>query len=520
MENYGFLSLIPPILAIVLAIYTREVLFSLFVAVLTGMFILSNYNILGMFTGTMQMIVEKMADGSWNAKILLFCALLGAIIGLINRSGGADAFAKWAAAKIKSRASAQIITWLFGLVIFVDDYFNSLTIGSVMRPVTDKFKVSREKLAYILDATAAADCVLIPLSTWVGYILSILAAEFTNLGVAETPFMAFIYAIPRNFYSWLTLFMVAYVALTNFDFGLMAKAERRAMELGQVYDPKVERSLPGDDFKGLEPSPKGKISDLVVPIVGLIIAVLISMLALGGFFKGATIKAAFEATDSSMAMVYGTIITVILAVAWSTLRRVLTLSEAMEAFLQGVKSMVVTFCILILAWSIGGVCSKLGTGNFVAQIVKLGFPVWLIPFTVFIASCIISFATGTSWGTFAVMLPIALPMAHAGGFDLNLAIAAVLAGGIFGDHCSPISDTTILSSTGAGCFHIDHVRTQIPYAVLVAAICGIGYFLAGLINNFFILWPIVLALLVGTIYVLRNRSLPKTDQLKATNKTV
>ena len=493
MGDFGWLSLVPPLVVIVLAVLTREVMVSLLAGIVAGLLIFTGGSISATFVEVFELVVGKMADGEWNARILMTVALMGALVGLLSRSGASMAFARYAQSRVKSRRGVQMLTVLAGIFVFFDDYFNSLTIGSVMRPVADRFKVSREKLAYLIDSTAAPVCVLVPVSTWAAYILSLIAAEYVKIGNTTAPLQAFLSSIPYNYYAWATLSVIAFIAYTGLDFGPMAKAETEAM---QAADP-VEVDLSDS---------KATLLDIFVPVVGLIAATLIFMVALGGYFGGATLGEAFENTNSATAMMYGAFSAVALAVAWYTVTRRLSLSDSMDAVIEGMKSMMISIVVLILAWSLGGVTEMLGTGPYVAHLVSGNIPTLLIPLVAFVASCLIAFSTGTSWGTFAIMIPIAVPMAVTAGLDIPMLMGAVLAGGIFGDHCSPISDTTILSSSGAGCNHLKHVQTQLPYALLAAGGSSLGFIVAGLLGNALVGVLVAVGVTLGVTWMISQRT--------------
>lgn len=498
MDEFGWLSIVPPLVAIILAIVTKEVIIALFFGAFSGMLIYTGGNLLTTFTETFELIVYKMADGEWNARILLTVALLGALVGLLSKSGASLHFAETAQKRVKTKRGAQLTTVLAGIFIFFDDYFNCLTVGSVMRPVTDRFRISREKLAYLIDSTAAPVCVLFPISTWAAYIFSLIAAEYSKLGQDVSPLTVFVQAVPYNIYAWITLALIAFIAYSGLDFGPMAKAEARV----------AKAPLPAPVVAVAKGSGKATLWDIYVPVFTLIIATIVAMLALGGLFGGATVREAFEATDSATAMMYGVFIAVVVAISMYGARRLLTLSENMEAIIEGMKSMMISIVVLTLAWSIGGVTEKLGTGDFVATLVTGNIPTFLLPLVAFLTACVIAFATGTSWGTFAIMLPIAVPMAVASGLHIPMLIGAVLAGGVFGDHCSPISDTTILSSTGADCNHIEHVRTQLPYALLAAGAAAVGFIAAGISGSAWVALGISVALIIGAMYFISKYVAP------------
>jgi len=509
MEHYGWLSLLPPIITVVLALLTKEVVFSLFTGVFVGYLIVNNWNPITALIGATDGIANSLNDG-WNIRIILFCALLGAFVGLMQATGAANAFGRWMASKVKSRTGTLIITWLFGIFIFIDDYFNSLTIGTVMRPVTDEQKISRAKLAYILDSTAAPISVLAPISSWVVTIMSIIKGSdgFTKLGVSEFTF--FIMLIPINLYAILAILLVLQTTLRK-DFGPMAKSEAMALKGLGLYN--VEFGQPTGEIKeGIVVKERAKAVDMVLPIlvlVGLAVTFFPVTTYLGAIdgenihtfseaVKSMSLKEAFNNTDASKALFYASVFTLVFSSIYFILRGLLTIQKVGEAIISGIKSMVPALVILTLAWTIGTVIKSspedggLGLSKYLAHVVTSGgFPLWALPVVVFLIAAAISFATGTSWGTFSIMIPITLPIAialaeKAGANLLNsalIAVGAAVGGAIFGDHCSPISDTTILSSTGASCPHLEHVATQIPYAVFAMITAAIGYIVAGIFDS-------------------------------------
>jgi len=501
--NYGFLSIIPPILAITLAIITKEVYTSLLVGIFVGCLILTNFNPLIAFTKMFDIIFSKIGDAEWNVPNMIFICFLGALITVITAAGGSRAFAEWASSKIKNRAWAQAAAWLLGLFIFIDDYFNCLTIGAIMKPITDKYRVSRAKLAYILDSTAAPVCIIAPISSWIAYVTSIFAEQFQATNLDLSPFQVFMQIIPWNFYALLTILMVGIICFTDLEFGPMARFEYRAINTGQLNE---ERGVPpsGDDLSGIKVSSKGKASDLILPLVALIILTVIWMLYTGGFFAGSSLREAFANTNAVVSLAYAAFICVVFCGVLYIPRGLLTFNDFMASVIQGMKSMIPTLVILALAWTLGGISSELGTGTYVADLFTENVSTALMPAIIFLISCFISFSIGSSYGTFAVMLPIAIPMAVAADAHLLSMIAAVLAGGVFGDHCSPVSDTTIMSSSGASCHHIDHVTTQLPYAITVGVISLIGFLVGGFIQNIVIVLPLSIILLVITLKVLHN----------------
>ena len=499
MDHAGYLGFIPPFLAITLALITKDVIFSVFLGIASGALIHAGGDPFAALIHVTDLMADKVAD-EWNVRIFLFCGLLGGLVGLLSWAGSAQAFGHWTTNFIKGRQSAQLYAWIFGIVVFIDDYFNSLAVGSVMRPITDRRQVSRAKLAYILDSTAAPICILAPVSSWVVTIISQIRASagFEELGVSEMSF--FVKLIPYNLYALFSLLMVFLVAVFNRDFGPMAESERFAAEGKMLFNEKKYGPAPGqlevhDEAKG------AKWYDMVVPMLILILACIVafpvsSYLALEEG-KSLTLLEAFRDADASKALFYGIIFSLAFSYLYFLGRRILTIKLASDAIIDGVKSMVPALAILMLAWTIGHIISKpgseggLGLPLFIDQFIKENaFPLWLLPLSVFGIACIIAFSTGTSWGTFGIMIPITLPIAmslaksHGMNADETMhaclvSIAAVLSGSVFGDHCSPISDTTILSSAGAGCPHLEHVTTQFPYAIFIAACSGVGIFVGG-----------------------------------------
>lgn len=511
--EYGVLSVIPSILAITLAIVTKEVYTSLLVGIFTGCLILTDFNPLLAFTKMFDNVFSKMGDAEWNVPNMIFILFLGSLITVITAAGGSRAFAEWASSKIKNRAWAQGAAWLLGLFIFIDDYFNSLTIGAIVKPVTDKYRVSRAKLAYILDSTAAPVCIIAPISSWIAYVTSIFAEQFKAANLDLSPYHVFMQVIPWNFYALLTIIMVGIICFSDLEFGPMAKFEYRAIKTGQLNE---DRGVPpsGDDLSGVKVSDKGKAIDLILPLVALIILTVIWMLYTGGFFAGASLNEAFANTNAVASLAYAAFICVVFCGLLYIPRGLLTFNDFMASVIQGMKSMVPTLAILALAWTLGGISSELGTGTYVANLFTENISAALMPAIIFIISCFISFSIGSSYGTFAIMLPIAIPMAVVAEAHLLSMIAAVLAGGVLGDHCSPISDTTIMSSTGASCHHIDHVTTQLPYAVTVGIISLIGFLVGGFINNVTIVLPLTMILLVATLKVLHNITIKNDEYIK------
>ena len=511
--EYQWLSVIPPVLAIGLALLTKRVLPSLGIGIISGAFILTGYQPVATVTKTFGILAGKVTD-SWNLSILGFLVILGVLVHLVTVAGGSAAYGKWAATKIKSRVGAQLATVFLGILIFIDDYFNSLTVGTVMRPVTDKYKISRAKLAYILDATAAPICIIAPVSSWVATIMSTMGDKFKASDVTMEPFSAFMMTIPLNLYAWLTIIMMLIICLSKIEFGPMAYHEEKALLQGDVGGLALEDKVTN------EISDKGTVYDLVIPIAGLVVFVLIAMTYTGGFFAGGmSVLDAIKNTDAAKSLLFGGLAALVLSLLLFLPRGVVSVGQLPKAVYGGFMSMLPANLILIFAWTIGGIISELGTGVFLAGQLGDKLPFWAYPAMAFILSGFMAFATGTSWGTFAIMIPIAIDLALV--VDPNLLIllmSAVLAGAVYGDHCSPISDTTILSSTGAACKHIDHVNTQLPYATLVAGICFVGYilsaFLTRVTSSVFVNAGITLVVCIGILVFVMN-ILHRQTQAKA-----
>lgn len=478
--NTGW-SLVPALVAIVLALITKEVYSSLFVGILFGGLLYSGFNLVA----TMEHVfvdgmIGSLAD-SWNAGILIFLVILGAMVQMMNRAGGSAAFGRWAAANVKSKVGAQIATIFLGMLIFIDDYFNCLTVGSVMRPVTDKHGISREKLAYLIDATAAPVCIIAPISSW--------AAAVTSSVDGLNGLDLFIKAIPYNFYALLTILMMFVLAIGKFDFGPMALAEA-----AQRVQHKSEGHLPGEATIGstqntVEDNPKGKVIHLILPIIVLIICCVIGMIYTGDYFNGASFSEAFANSDASVGLVFGSVVALIFTIIFFVATGVISFKNCMSCIPDGFKAMVPAILILTFAWTLKAMTNSLGSDVFVDNMVQNfadnNAVMSLIPAFVFVVGCIISFATGTSWGTFGILIPI---VAKVFDYDINntlmvICVSACMAGAVCGDHCSPISDTTIMASAGAQCEHINHVSTQLPYAITAALLSLVAYIFAGFVRN-------------------------------------
>ncbi|MBR3469106.1 MAG: Na+/H+ antiporter NhaC family protein [Lachnospiraceae bacterium] len=489
-----FWSLLPPIIAIALALITKEVYTSLFVGILVGGLLYSGFN----FEGTLvhvfnDGIVASVASPS-NVGILVFLVILGTMVVMMNKAGGSAAFGRWASAHIKTRAGAQLATIALGVLIFIDDYFNCLTVGSVMRPVSDKSKISRAKLAYLIDATAAPICIIAPVSSW--------AAAVSSYVEDGNGLYLFIKAIPFNFYALLTLIMMVFLALTNLDFGPMAKHEKNARENGDVFSGMKNAAETANEAA----NPNGKVLDLVLPIVVLIVSCVIGMIYSGGFFAGEGFIDAFSNADASVGLMLGSAVTLVVTFAYYLIRRVLTFKQITACLPEGFKSMVPAILILTFAWTLKAMTDSLGAKEYVEMVVEgsAGSFKLFLPAIVFLIACGLSFSTGTSWGTFGILIPITL-----GVFPLTdplgvVCVSACMAGAVCGDHCSPISDTTIMASAGAQCDHVTHVATQLPYALTVAAVSFVAYIIAGFIPNAFIALPIAIALMIAALFVMRH----------------
>lgn len=488
-----FWSLFPPIVAIALALITKEVYSSLFIGIICGALLHTNFNPLTAYnTMFSEGFIASLADG-WNVGILIFLVVLGAVVCLMNKAGGSAAYGEWARQKIRTRKGAMLATFGLGILIFVDDYFNCLTVGNVMRPITDKHKISRAKLAYLVDATAAPICMIAPISSW--------AAAVTGVIEGYDGLDLFIRAIPYNLYSLLTMGMIVFITLMGIEFGPMRKHEENAILEGDLYTT-PDRPYEGQD--GEVPVGKGKVIDLVLPVLILIFLCILGMVYTGGILEGENIINAFANCDASLGLSLGSALALILITIYFMLRKVLSFNECMACFPEGFKAMVPAILILTFAWTLSGITGLLGAKEFVSGIFAgsaAGYKI-LLPAIVFAVAIGMSFSTGTSWGTFGILLPIVVAV----GLNpelLVISVSACLAGAVCGDHCSPISDTTIMSSTGAMCNHINHVSTQLPYALTVAAVSFVGYILAGLIQSAWIVLTISLALMFGVLYIIK-----------------
>ncbi len=497
-------SLLPPVIAIGLALITKEVYSSLFIGILTGGIVYavstaSGFE--GMFTTVIQDgLIANLAD-SYNVGILVFLVVLGVIVVLMNKAGGSRAYGEWAAAHIKSRKGAALSTFLLGVLIFVDDYFNCLTVGSVMRPVTDKHKVSRAKLAYLIDATAAPICIIAPISSW--------AAAVSGTVEGVNGISLFISTIPYNLYALLTILMVIFLAVSGMDYGPMKKHELNAQN-GDLFT--TRNKVYEDDDQPTHT--RGKVIDLILPVAVLIVLCVLGMIYTGGFFSGTDFVDAFANCDAAYGLSLGSVAALIVVMIYFMLRKVLTFTECMDSVAAGFKQMVPAILILTFAWTLKTMTNHLEAGVFVSGLVKSATAISiLLPLILFVVAIGLAFATGTSWGTFGILIPIVTSVfstelanvAETGEIPqmVIVCISACLAGAVCGDHCSPISDTTIMASTGAQCDHVNHVSTQLPYAMTVAAVCAVGYLISGFIQNVFVVLGISMVLMLGTLFLIR-----------------
>ena len=487
---YGtFWALVPPLVAIILALVTKEVYSSLFVGIVIGGLFYAGFQpeaaILHIFNDG---IIGSLSD-SWNVGILVFLVILGVMVCLMNKAGGSAAFGRWAASKIKSKVGAQLATILLGVLIFVDDYFNCLTVGSVMRPVTDKHKVSREKLAFLIDATAAPICIIAPISSW--------AAAVTGFVEGEDGLGLFISAIPYNFYALFTIFFMVMAVIMKVEFGPM-KTKEAAMKTLQDKAEEADKD-----------SVKGSVADLIVPIVALIACCVIGMIYTGGFFIGENFITAFSNSDASQGLMLGSFFALIITLIYYLLRRTLSLKALMECVPEGFKAMVPAILILTFAWTLKVMTDSLGAAEFVEGIMKgcADSLMSFLPAVIFLVACFLAFATGTSWGTFGILIPIVVAVFSGTDYTLMIiSISACMAGAVCGDHCSPISDTTIMASAGAECDHVSHVNTQLPYALTVAIISCLTYIVAGFTKSAVISLLFGAVLTVVVLLIAKNNS--------------
>lgn len=479
-------ALLPPVIAIALALITKEVFSSLFIGILSGAILAADFSPLKTVDTVVNAGLIEAVSGT--AGIFIFLIELGFLVVLINKAGGSAAFGNWAQKHIKTRVGAAICTFILGILIFIDDYFNCLTVGSVMRPVTDKHKISRSKLAYLIDATAAPICMIAPISSWAAAV-----SQYTADGQGINLFIA---AIPFNFYSILTLVFVLGIILMKFDFGPMKKHEINAQNGDLFSGERIKQQVS-------EPNPKGKVLDLILPIAVLIVVSVFALIYNGGILSGASFIDAFADTDATVALPWAGLITVVFTIIYFAIRGVVPVAEALKRLPQGFFAMVPAMLILTFATALKNITGELGAAFFVGNLMA-GVPetvAKLLPAIIFLVACLLAFATGTSWGTFGILIPIVTAMFGANDPLYIVGISACLAGAVCGDHCSPISDTTIMSSAGAECEHINHVSTQLPYAIYVAAISFVCFVIAGFVSVWYIMLPVSIAIMIGCLFV-------------------
>lgn len=529
MTSYGYLSLLPPLIAIICAFISKDVIVSLCLGVLSGLLIINNYDIFSAVLAFADLLAKLVGD-SWNVRILMFCAMLGALVAMLSATGAASAFGQWASTKVRSRRGAGLMSFVFGIFIFIDDYFNSLAVGTIMRPISDKMRVCRAKLAYILDSTAAPVCIIAPISSWVVTVMSALDKTYGFEKLNMTPFEFFIHSIIYNLYALSTLIFVLYIIISGRDFGPMAKAQALATNSGKLFNEHKYGACAAHLSE--EKNERAKPIDMLLPLILLVLSAVIffplstylasidgeKITSLAQAWASMSLSDAFKNTDASVALFYAITWTILLSYIYFIARGLLSLSKASASLELGIKSMVPALIILALAWCLGTIIKAapsdggLGLGFFLSEIFKdASYLVAFLPLAMFIISAIMAFATGTSWGTFAIMIPLAMPiiLALMDGADYDqtltmtlMSIAAVLSGAVLGDHISIISDTTILSSTGAGCPHLEHVSTQMPYALFVAIACAAGFLAGAMAQSLAVAWVATLALMLGGIIML------------------
>ncbi len=500
---FKFWALVPPIVAIVLALITKEVYSSLFVGILLGALFYSNFGPVGALNAVINDgLVSAVAD---NAGIFIFLVILGIMVALINRAGGSAAFGRWAEKNIKSRGGAMIATFILGVVIFIDDYFNCLTVGSVMRPITDKQKISRAKLAYLIDATAAPICMIAPISSW--------AAAVSGVVEGDQGIALFVRAIPWNFYSLLSVVFIIALVIMKMDYGPMRLHEMNAMLNGDLY---TTGDRVDQEISNVPPSPRGRVIDLVLPVVVLIVTCFIGLLYVGGYWDASDpdyyhhFIAAFGNTDAFVALPWGSLIALIFTLIYFWLRRVVNFKDSMKCIPQGFIAMVPAITILTFATALKNMTGLLGAKFFIGNLMN-GAAAGLfsfLPAIIFLVACLLSFSTGTSWGTFGILIPIVTFMFDPSSTLFYVGVAACLAGAVFGDHCSPISDTTIMASAGAQSNHVNHVSTQLPYAATVGAVCFVNYIIAGLVKNAPVCILIGAVLTIAVLIVIKKTQKP------------
>jgi Na+/H+ antiporter NhaC len=489
-----FWALVPPLVAIGLALITKEVYSSLFIGIVLGGLLASNWHPVVALDNILNEGIISAVSGT--AGIFVFLVILGAMVALVNKAGGSAAFGRWAEVHIKSRAGAAIATFILGILIFIDDYFNCLTVGSVMRPVTDRHKISRAKLAFLIDATAAPICMIAPVSSWAAAV-----SEFTE-GTGYSGIELFVRAIPYNFYSLFMLVFIIALTLMKFDFGPMRLHEFNAQTKGDLFTSGKEEQ----EIEDLQANPKGRVIDLIFPVIALVVFCVLGLIYVGGFFSGSDFITAFGDTDATVGLPWGAIVALLVTIVYLIARRVITFKEAMECIPKGFNAMVPAILILTFATALKNMTGLLGAAEFVQALMDsaaAGLANFL-PAIIFLVACVLAFSTGTSWGTFGILIPIVTAIFDPTSELLIIGVSACLAGAVCGDHCSPISDTTIMSSAGSQSNHINHVSTQLPYAIFVAAVSFVVYLLAAAIQNALVLLPVGIVILIAALYFVKQ----------------
>lgn len=488
-------ALLPPLVAIVLALITKEVYSSLFVGIVVGALIYSGFKFEGTVTQIFEGGIIKVLSDSYNVGILIFLVILGSVVCMMNKAGGSAAFGRWASKKIHTRVGAELAAIILGILIFIDDYFNCLTVGSVMRPVTDRHHVSRAKFAYLIDATAAPVCIIAPISSW--------AAAVSGFVKGQDGLAIFVRTIPYNFYAILTIVMMVGMVLMKTEFGAMRTHEINALN-GDLYTTSARPYENATDDE--TPNPRGKVIDLVIPIVVLVICCVISMIYTGGFFSGTDFVTAFSQSDASTGLAMGSAFGLVFAIIFYMIRRVVNFRDCMGCIPEGFKAMVPAIMILTFAWTLKAMTDSLGAAVFVEEAMRSvagGIEV-ILPAIIFLVGCGLAFATGTSWGTFGILIPIVVAVFEKSSPEMMIiSMSACMAGAVCGDHCSPISDTTIMASAGAQCDHVTHVSTQLPYAILAAAVSFVTYIIAGFVKTAWIALPVGIVLMLIVLFVIK-----------------
>ena len=491
-------ALLPPLVAIVLALITKEVYSSLFVGIVVGALIYSGFKFEGTVTQIFEGGIIKVLSDSYNVGILIFLVILGSVVCMMNKAGGSAAFGRWASKKIHTRVGAELAAIILGILIFIDDYFNCLTVGSVMRPVTDRHHVSRAKFAYLIDATAAPVCIIAPISSW--------AAAVSGFVKGQDGLAIFVRTIPYNFYAILTIVMMVGMVLMKTEFGAMRTHEINALN-GDLYTTSARPYENATDDETL--NPRGKVIDLVIPIVVLVICCVISMIYTGGFFSGTDFVTAFSQSDASTGLAMGSAFGLVFAIIFYTIRRVVNFRDCMGCIPEGFKAMVPAIMILTFAWTLKAMTDSLGAAVFVEEAMRSvagGIEV-ILPAIIFLVGCGLAFATGTSWGTFGILIPIVVAVFEKSSPEMMIiSMSACMAGAVCGDHCSPISDTTIMASAGAQCDHVTHVSTQLPYAILAAAVSFVTYIVAGFVKTAWIALSVGIVLMLIVLFVIKMKN--------------